>query len=413
MPNRGIIEESRGYPCTPIITSLQFDMRIAFITPEFVTDYQDGGGLGNYLNRMGKLLVERGHQVEMFLPSDLEPQVLIHNGIRVERIRVDTPRVVTRLVRRTVFRSRPVEWYGWQAQALKLAQAMERRHRESPFDIIQSADYLAVGFAVRHRKGRVHLTRCSSAADLYNRVDGENSIGQRYREELERAAMRRADRVYAPSRFIADHFLRCHGIRVEVLRPPLAMEVIPTVEPPCGLPPRFLVFFGQLTERKGVRWLIESLARAFELEPTLRMVFVGRDYSNHLGNLMSCLGMNRSKVAVLHPLPKPELYALLQRAEAAVLPSLVDNLPNTVIESLMLGVPVIGTRGASIDELVEQNVTGELVAQGDTKSLAEAMLRVWRLESRAKKGFKWKEGIAAEMEPNRAVENFFEIAGKY
>ena len=140
------------------------------------------------------------------------------------------------------------------------------------------------------------------------------------------------------------------------------------------------------------------------------MVWVGKGTFKELSTLLAGLGRHRSKVQVLYPLTKPELYTALRRADAAVLPSLVDNLPNTVIESLMLGIPVIGTRGASIDELVEPGVTGELVAPGDVEGLANAMLRVWRGQSRFRKGFLWQDGIAEEMRPERAVENLLTLA---
>ena len=52
-------------------------MRIAFITPEFVTDHRNAEGLGNYLFRIGKLLEERGHQAEVFVSSGRNGQV--HN----------------------------------------------------------------------------------------------------------------------------------------------------------------------------------------------------------------------------------------------------------------------------------------------------------------------------------------------
>ena len=75
-------------------------MRIAFITPEFVTDYPDGGGLGNYLYRMGRLLLERGHNVEVFVSGSLEPRILMHDGIRVERVPPPLPKVAMKILRR-------------------------------------------------------------------------------------------------------------------------------------------------------------------------------------------------------------------------------------------------------------------------------------------------------------------------
>jgi glycosyltransferase involved in cell wall biosynthesis len=386
-------------------------MRIAFITPEFVTDHRIGGGLGNYLFRLGKLLVERGHQAEVFVSSNLEPRVMMHEGIRVQRVPPVTRRLWLRILRQMSRVGGVGYAFALATQACALAAAMQRRHREAPFDIVQSADYLAVGLAVRPVKGRIHLVRCSTAADLWNEVFGDKSKTQKWRERMERATLRRADKVYAPSRFVASHYLSRYGIAVDVLRPPLGLEVAPSSDPPCGLPDRFLLHFGYLGKKTGTPWLSEALRVAFEMEPSLRMVWVGRGHFNEIADLQDNLGQHRSKLQILYPLPKPDLYAVLQRADATVLPSKVDNLPNTAIESLTLGVPVIGTRGASIDELVEEGVTGELVALGDVEGLASTMVKFWRGESQVRKGFKWCGGIADEMQPERAVVNLLKLAG--
>jgi glycogen(starch) synthase len=288
---------------------------------------------------------------------------------------------------------------------------MQRRHEVVPFDIVQSADYLAVGLFVPKVKGRVHLVRCSTAADLYNQVNGESSISQKFRERLERATLRRADKAYAPSQFIAAHYRTQHGIAVDVLRPPMGLEVAPSTDPPCGLPDRFLLHFGRLWAKTGTLWLTNALKVAFKAEPSLQMVWVGRGNFDEITSLRDSLGQHRCNIQLLYPLAKPDLYAVLQRADAAVLPSLVDNLPNTVIESLTMGVPVIGTRGASIDELVEDGVTGNLVESGDVEGLALAIVKFWRGDKAVRKGFTWSGGIADEMQPERAVENFLKLAG--
>jgi glycosyltransferase involved in cell wall biosynthesis len=120
-------------------------------------------------------------------------------------------------------------------------------------------------------------------------------------------------------------------------------------------------------------------------------------------------GQRAEQVHVTGPLVRAQTYAVLQRADATVLPSLVDNLPNTVIESLMLGVLVIGTRGASIDELVEEGKTGHLVEVGDPRGLADALVRMWFRQTPVRKGFSWDSDIAREMSPARAVENLISL----
>jgi glycosyltransferase involved in cell wall biosynthesis len=100
----------------------------------------------------------------------------------------------------------------------------------------------------------------------------------------------------------------------------------------------------------------------------------------------------------------------LRRAEAAVLPSQVDNLPNTVIESLMFGIPVIGSRGASIDEIVDEGVTGHLTELGSARDLADALVKMWNGQSDIRKGFTWNSPLAREMQPERAVANLLALA---
>jgi len=386
-------------------------VRIAFITPQFVTDYRNGGGLGNYLFRIAKLLVERGHQAEVFVSSNLEPRIVMHEGIRVERVSPVARKLWPTILRQMSRMGALGYALALATKAYTLAAAMQRRHQEAPFDVVQSADFHAVGLAVRPMRGRIHLVRCSTAADLWNEADGRTSKHEKWRERLERATLRRADKAYAPSRFVAMHYRNRYGIPVDVLRPPLALEVAPSIYPPCGLPDRFLLHFGFFSRKKGTAWLSAALKVAFEMEPSLRMVWVGHGNFNEIESWLDNLGQHQSKLQVLYPLPKPELYAVLQRADATVLPSLVDNLPNTAIESLMLGVPVIGTRGASIDELVEEGVTGDLVPPGDVEGLASAIIRFWRGESAVRKGFTWRGGIVDEMYPETAIENLLQLAG--
>lgn len=384
-------------------------MRIAFLTPEFITDKPQGGGLGNYLNRMTRLLVDAGHEVEVLVSSRLEPRVLMHGGVRVERV-PDLLSLPARGLLRILGPLRLDVPVFYVLRAWSMSQALERRHREAPFDLVQSADYLAVGLTVRSRPGRTHVVRCSCAIDLYNAVDGKRSGADRWQERLERAAIRNGDVAYAPSRLVAEHFRRKYGIDVSVVRPPVGLEVNAEDEPPAGLPERFLLHFGQLIGRKGTFWLADALAVAFRMEPGLEIVLAGKGREGELEHLFDHLGEHRSKVHVLGALHKPQLYSILSRADAAVLPSLVDNLPNTVIESLMFGIPVIGTRGASIDELVEEGVTGELVEPGDNEALARAMVRAWRGESPVRKGFVWQGAVADEMQPVTAMENLLKLA---
>jgi glycosyltransferase involved in cell wall biosynthesis len=176
------------------------------------------------------------------------------------------------------------------------------------------------------------------------------------------------------------------------------------------LPSRYLLHFGQMRRRKGTDLVLEGLSRAWAQAPDLHLALAGRwDLAEPFEAWRDALGPRGRQILWLGELTKPELYAALAGAEAAVLPPRVDNLPNTVIESLMLGVPVVGCAGASVDELVQPGVTGELVPVGDAEALGDAMARSWLGRSEARKGFVWS--LDEAMTPAGAVQRWQELAG--
>jgi glycosyltransferase involved in cell wall biosynthesis len=53
-----------------------------------------------------------------------------------------------------------------------------------------------------------------------------------------------------------------------------------------------------------------------------------------------------------------------------------DGIPNVLLESMSMGVPVVATEVSAIPELVDDGVTGLLVRPGQPERLAEAMQRM-------------------------------------
>ena len=391
-------------------------LRVAFLTSEFVTD-RVSGGLANYVYRMTQTLKRLGHEPEVFvgrLDDDI-PDIAEHDGVRVEYAAVSRSLALRGLIflERRLLRSPLRGSTGYLATAFNLARALERRHAEKPFDFIQSADCRATGLFVRRMRNRPHLVRLSAHRGLWWSLDGENSTGAQFMAALERACVRRADIAYSPSRFVAECCRRT-GWRhdVQVVRPPVFLETEPASQLPPGVPARYLFHFGQIGVRKGSRLIASACRIVCGKAPDFRMVWAGREtVRGEFEQCRSLMGDCAANVTWLGATSKNVVYAVLRHAAASVLPSLADNLPNTVLESLLAGVPVIGSAGASIDELVEPGRNGELVPVGDVEALAAAMLRVWRRDANsAKPGFQ-PPAILSEMAPERAATQLLRLAG--
>ncbi len=76
-----------------------------------------------------------------------------------------------------------------------------------------------------------------------------------------------------------------------------------------------------------------------------------------------------------------------------------DGIPNVFVESMAMGVPVVGTRVSAIPEIIEHEKTGLLVSPANPEALANAMVRLLQDENLR------KEIIVAAREK---VTNFFD-----
>jgi glycosyltransferase involved in cell wall biosynthesis len=69
------------------------------------------------------------------------------------------------------------------------------------------------------------------------------------------------------------------------------------------------------------------------------------------------------------------LAGVYAACDAFLLPSLEDNLPNTMVEAICCGTPVIGFATGGVAEAIEHGKSGLVVAAGDTEGLAREILR--------------------------------------
>ena len=68
-----------------------------------------------------------------------------------------------------------------------------------------------------------------------------------------------------------------------------------------------------------------------------------------------------------------QIAAVYSAADLFVLPSLEDNLPNTAVEAMACGTPVLGFNIGGIPDMVEHKITGYLVKPKDVKGLIEGI----------------------------------------
>lgn len=145
--------------------------------------------------------------------------------------------------------------------------------------------------------------------------------------------------------------------------------------------PDTLLFLGRLDWKKGLDRLIAAVAM---LDGT-RLIVAGNDEVGYTGELKAqCerLGISR-RVEFVGRVEGADKWRLYRRAAAFVLPSLSENLANTVLEAMATECPVVITPEVGLAPVVTGHGTG-VVCRGEPAVLADAIRGVLGDRGRAR-----------------------------
>jgi glycosyltransferase involved in cell wall biosynthesis len=144
-------------------------------------------------------------------------------------------------------------------------------------------------------------------------------------------------------------------------------------------PSKKYILFGAATMKnvlKGFDYFLEAI-RIMAGEPDtvegVEILLFGETRED-VAQLFPLLTRN---IAFVHSLQT--IVELYSAAHLFVIPSLQDNLPNTIIESMLCGTPVVGFKTGGIPEMIDHKVNGYLATYKSSTDLAEGMK--WVLSS--------------------------------
>jgi len=139
-------------------------------------------------------------------------------------------------------------------------------------------------------------------------------------------------------------------------------------------PPGRLVIglFGHLKAKKGLRLLLEALRGSRQRE-RFHLLLVGELAPADAHWIEQACGT--LSLTVLPFLDRFELLPLYAACDYVALPSFYDGMPNCLLESLGLGLPLIAARAGGMADLLEDGVQGLLFEPGDLQGARAALAR--------------------------------------
>ena len=138
-----------------------------------------------------------------------------------------------------------------------------------------------------------------------------------------------------------------------------------------------LLYVGRFNVFKNVETLVEAVGKLSQMdvgEFELNLVGEG-EQRPVLERIVSELGLTR-RVNFVGWVARDQIADHYRRADVFVTATTWEGMPNTVLEAMACGLPIVGTQASGLHELVRDGLNGYLVPTKDPEALAQALARL-------------------------------------
>lgn len=357
------------------------------LTTEFPPSH--GGGISTYCTYTAEMLQQRGHEVTIFVPD--------HSITDISEQYIDNIRVVHFLPQRTEAR----HFLGYDALlSYEFAEVVRKQMQKYGVpDILETQEYRGIGYYTQQFKLMGYplfkelniLVTCHAPAFLYLQYnhDPVYKLPEYWIGLMEKSSILSAEIVISPSQYLVTQLkkeMSWQGVKESIVVNP--MDTSKTPAPAASLQRNHIVCFGKLSPLKGTFKLLEYFDRLWEngFERPLHIIggtqqvfhpegrtmedIVRRKYQSYIDS-----GLLKLRGQMLPEQSKQELLS----AHVVIVPSLVDNLPYTVLEAMSLGKVVLASLQGGQSEIIEDGVDGFLFDHSVPNNFQEKLLHVLSL----------------------------------
>lgn len=364
-------------------------MHITFVTPEYPIGNGSVGGLGTYIKKTASSLLKRTDKVSVVIASNRH-KVWSDKGVDIYEVRcpnlyygLNSKMLIKQLLRVAI-----VYYSSW-----KCSRVVKAINRNCRIDLVQTTNFLSPALFLSKESFPL-VARVSSYAPLMHVAYGlRRTFGDYLIDYLEIKQLQVADAIFSPSKYTANIYKQFEGLDSSLI--PTVIEsrqdqtedqsLVRSIRKKLG-GKEFLLYFGSMSRIKGVDLLADVINRTKKKYPDLSYVFIGKDYGMPDGQKVAefildrCI-KNADNILFFPFQTKERLYPVIKVAKAVLIPSRIDNSPNACLEALSLETPVIATNDSSLEEIIEDGVTGYIAQNSSSIDIAQRVSRLLSLDA--------------------------------
>lgn len=338
-------------------------MNIHMITTSY--PLHRGHMAGHFIQALADRLAARGHRVKVYAPNDGASDVVSDEaGIEIHRFPFFPPGK-KRIVYGSGILSNLARYPRSVLELPGLLAGLQRAGKEA----LEGADLV-------HAHWAISALGLPPDAPLVISIRGSDlsGVGGPLVNGMSRRQLRKATGVIAENRLLG-RVAAAICPQVMVLGNGVDLERFsPGVRSPSPHKPVFL-FAGRLAPVKGVDRALKAFDAVHRRLGDFELRIIGDGPHRKIIDRYKASSAWRDHIQWQGEVPVEDMPAAYRAADALVLSSRGEGLPNNVMESLACGLPVIAVPVGGVPDLVEDGETGCLAQEDTTESLGDAVLR--------------------------------------
>lgn len=347
-------------------------MNICLVHEEYPEE-TNFGGIATYERACAEEYVKQGHTVYVIARGLKETYEYVENGVNIYRIFVE--QTEDQIANYVTYRN-------------KVCEKLKELQDNNLIDIIEVPDWGAETVLFEEYRKVPLVVRLHTPLKVWLKFN-KNNFGEVTKQmlEWEDKMLRHADLITCCSSALKRLIVK--GFKIDKDR----IKVTPN---PANIgnfyydknikKENVLLYLGSLEERKGVIVLAKALNHVFEKYPSLTCRFIGKDTTRNKLNISTVKYITelvdekyRDNLEFLGQIPNYNLNKYLNSARACVYPSLFDNFPYVVLETMVTGTPIVGSSNSGMVEMLEDS--SSIYNTGDYKNLADVIIRTLKTKT--------------------------------
>lgn len=326
-------------------------MQIAFLTPEYPHPKTGhSGGIGTSIKNLAIGLLDQECKVRILVYGQKEEAIFDDEGIIVQQIQ-------------------NVKFKGlsWYLTRKKIENIINELYADKEIDLVESPDWTGITSFIEPKKCPI-VIRLHGSDTYFCYLD--NRPVKWINKFHEKRALKRADALLTVSKFTADKTNEIFGLQKRFVIIPNSIDITSFKKDSLlSEVSNTVLYFGSLIRKKGLLQLPFIFNELIKLNPSAKLVLVGKDVPDIISGANSTWAMMQplfaekvlSNVSYLGSVPYQDIKKYISESAVCVFPSFAEALPVSWIEAMAMQKAIVASNIGWATDVIDDEVNGFLV----------------------------------------------------